>query len=316
LISVVCLILFVDFLQAKTISNHPITSCGSFYATGPPIPGQKWTIFFPHLYEDDSTLSFRYNYYNGQSSFNDNTRQKNSNMKFIQFDIPSSSGGFDFALNLYRYDPITNRQLCHSYGFFYENINNNQFYSQGEFPTYPMKGQNIGFISSVHSLDPLKFETCISYPSFDNYQGQVYSDHNGKNGNYLVVCSPVSLNSGSSESLYVEDNDNDKLITYILFPELVNFGPTNFQQTYKLQLNNVRTINFNTIHTSVVYVSYGLGNTKVKCQVNGNGINNQFVKCPGPSDIRKKTNILIGRFEFHSSNGILQEEGYAQIIIQ
>jgi len=302
---IVCLAICVGVSQA-----FQQTGCGSIFYTQPPVAGQTWTIFLPLLYQGSSTYLY-YQLYDYDTSqivdiFNP-SHNLGPNTLFMQVEVPNGDK-FQFFYDIIRYDPVSNRQLCFSQGSFQFNFNANSFYAQLPFPTYPLEGSLIGTIMPFHSPTyPGGFTHCrFGTPT-------IYSDNN--NGpNYLLVCSVSGSRYYEVDYLSSTNSDN-QIVNYSYFNNHVSFGPTNFQQQYNVTLNNVRTINFNTIKTASAYVSYALSMTKLQCQVRGVSGSQQLVKCPGPININKRTNLLIGRFEFHTYNG-QQEEGYAQIIVQ
>jgi len=306
-------------LMAVSQANYQETSCGTPTYNAPPVPGQTFYVIMPLLYQNYPIQGHFYFYDYSANSYPTYYLEGTSTTEFIAIPVAAQGPGL-FRSRLYysfnRIDPVTHRTLCTSYGYFYFRDHNHEQHAQLVLPVYPMEGAHSGTLVSLYSTKTITRFYCGSSHSVS---ATVYND--AGTPNYLLYCPADSSNSNyyyeHPYGYFYSSASGSTVRDWIEIGadvRKVNFGPTNFQQQYTVSLNNVRTINFNTVNTAHAYVSYALSRTKVQCQVHGIDGTHQLVKCPGPTNVNKKTNVLVGRFEFHTVNG-LQEEGYAQIIV-
>jgi len=179
--------------------------------------------------------------------------------------------------------------------------------------------QSLSFVynSYPYSNRPLAFYLLAS--SSSSVSGGCYNSNtpatiskDPKSNTYLASCSP---NSANNQVVILNLATNKFSLSAVQSSiTAVNFGPTNFNWQYSLYINNMGTINFDTVYTLQAYVSYGLNGVEQSCIVKSVSVSEQKVKCPPPNNVNLPTSAILARFEFHANNGA-QAEGYSQIII-
>lgn len=283
-------------------------NCGAIYWTEAPVVGKPFIIYFPDILHD---VKMEVTSFAPGARENYNTRAYKPGINYIQYTFDTPGEYFVFIY----YSRFRGYLYCN--GLITASLQvsgETSMYTAPLETTYRTSAyDNYSFMFGVNSTTPsFSLASRIDY-EISQVSPAIYNDAYKNDGLWLVHYSPFFVEYDFSVRIFTSSTNN-QISVGINSYKYSEFGPTNLQPQYQLNIDRPGSIRFNAYLVTKAYVSYNLSREKIPCNIMSTDAYDQTIKCPPPRYSGLATNMIIARFEFHNAQ-LYESEVYSQILI-